>query len=906
MLEIKFNYNGKIIPIQCNKNEKMKDIFDKIEKEIKNNSVYYLYQGNKINGELKLEEIINEDDINNINIIIYNIDETNKKKSKYVKCPKCLENIRIKFNDYKIKLYDCKNGHNIENISLEDYENMQKIDISKIICNICKVKNISQTYNNEFYFCITCKKNICPLCKLNHHNLDHYIINYEKKDYICELHNEIYIKYCNTCKKNICLSCHNMHKNHEKIQYEDIIPDMNEVGNNMKRLKNSLHIFKNDTKNIINQLKKVIENLYIYYNFSNNLIQNYKSKNRNYEILQNINEINKNNNIIINDINNINNDNIILNKLKEILNIYEKMKIYEITEKMEKSETQVTLNAINKKICINNINNMNNMNNNNINMNNMNNNNIDLNSMNNMKNLNNNNNIDLNCMNNMNYNNNIDYNSLNNMNNMNNNNIDLNSLNNMNNMNNNNIDLNSLNNMNNMNNMNNNNIDLNSLNNMNNNNNIDLNYMNNMNNINNNMIINNNDFNRMNNMKNIYNMNRMNNNIMNNFGFNNQNNMNNQLNPPNFPQFNNNDGKVINQKPKIIYPNKTGLKNIGNSSYMNSTIQCLSNINYLSDYLIKHYGELDVKIKPLSAEFSSLVYDLFTTEKDFIDPKMFKRNIGKLNPLFEGNQEVDAKELIIFLLGKLHQELNKCTSEKPKIDYDQLENDSFDENKMLQHFIKDYTGKNRSIISDTFYGIIRSTMKCNNCKMIKYSFKTFNFLIFKLKNVKEFIQKLLYKKNKYTLNIYDAFDCNRKEEFLDGDNKKYCSFCKNLTICVHQQFIYSLPKVLIIILDRGRNNQDFKKEFIFPKDLDLSIENYVILNNINTKFYLQSVITHFGDDVASGHFITYCRNGPNEDFLCYNDIVVSKVNMNEVMSSNFSKTGNEKRAPYILVYHSLE
>ena len=175
MLEIKFNYEGRIIPIQCNKNEKMKDIFNKIETEIKNKSVYYIYKGDKINKELKLEEIIKEDDINNINIIIYNIDKINKIKSKYVKCPKCQENIRIKFNDYKIKLYDCKNGHNIENISLEEYENAQDIDISTIICNICKVNNQSKMYNNEFYFCNTCKINICPLC-LQKHNSLHSII----------------------------------------------------------------------------------------------------------------------------------------------------------------------------------------------------------------------------------------------------------------------------------------------------------------------------------------------------------------------------------------------------------------------------------------------------------------------------------------------------------------------------------------------------------------------------------------------------------------------------------------------------------------------------------------------------------------------------------------------------------
>jgi len=77
-------------------------------------------------------------------------------------------------------------------------------------------------------------------------------------------------------------------------------------------------------------------------------------------------------------------------------------------------------------------------------------------------------------------------------------------------------------------------------------------------------------------------MNNMNNNI-NNFGFNNQNKSNNP-----------------------IYPHKTGLQNVGGSSYMNSIIQCLSNIKNLSDYLIGHFGNFDIEKQLLSLSFSSL------------------------------------------------------------------------------------------------------------------------------------------------------------------------------------------------------------------------------------------------------------------------------------------------------------
>lgn len=95
-------------------------------------------------------------------ILVYSIKEESKeegiKASKEVICPQCKEDCLIDMSNYRIKLYDCKNGNNIENISLEEYENTQEIDISKIICNICKINNKGQTFNNKFYVCNTCKK----------------------------------------------------------------------------------------------------------------------------------------------------------------------------------------------------------------------------------------------------------------------------------------------------------------------------------------------------------------------------------------------------------------------------------------------------------------------------------------------------------------------------------------------------------------------------------------------------------------------------------------------------------------------------------------------------------------------------------------------------------------------------
>ena len=112
MSEIIFLYEGQNIIIQCKKNEKMKDIFNKflIKTQINSNSVYFLYKGNIINKELEVEKISKGEDINKMQIIVNKINEEKKInniiKSNDIICPKCKEKTMIKINNYKIELYD--------------------------------------------------------------------------------------------------------------------------------------------------------------------------------------------------------------------------------------------------------------------------------------------------------------------------------------------------------------------------------------------------------------------------------------------------------------------------------------------------------------------------------------------------------------------------------------------------------------------------------------------------------------------------------------------------------------------------------------------------------------------------------------------------------------------------------
>ena len=299
MAKVEFLFDGTKTIIQCDENDKLEEIIKKLCLKIEKNKeeMIFLYGGNIINDQLTFNEIANKEDKQRkqISIIIaYNktIKNKNIKKSKYIRCPECNEVAKINIKDYKIKLYGCKNNHIIENISFSDFNQLQLIDESKIICDICKNNNKGNTYNNILYICNECNKNICPLCKSIHDN-KHNIIEYDQKYYKCSKHNDNYTHYCNNCKINICIICEKEHNNHNIISLGNIMPDKNILEENKNDLKNIINKFNNEIKDIINKLNNIINNIEEYYNIYNDIIKEYEIQNRNYEILENINYINK-------------------------------------------------------------------------------------------------------------------------------------------------------------------------------------------------------------------------------------------------------------------------------------------------------------------------------------------------------------------------------------------------------------------------------------------------------------------------------------------------------------------------------------------------------------------------------------------------------------------------------------
>ena len=337
MAEVIFIYNGINTIIQCNLNEKIKDISKRFKDKanLNNKNINYTYNGKLVlNEELTFEELANTEDkirkkmsfIVFDNLIEVKDEEKEKIKSKDIICPYCKENIRMNINKYKINLLKCSNGHNIENILLDEFEETQNINLEEIICNICKNYNKSISFNNIFYKCLTCNNNICPLCKPTH-DKNHIIINYDEKYYVCNEHNDKYMLYCEDCNKNLCTLCDG-HKNHKRIFFVDVLPKKEEIKEKLKYLKSTIDEFNSEIKVLISRLNEVTNKINIYYKIYEDMINNYDNKNRNYEIIYNINQFKDNN--IEKELTKIIRCDNIFEKYKSILNIYTKMNNDEI------------------------------------------------------------------------------------------------------------------------------------------------------------------------------------------------------------------------------------------------------------------------------------------------------------------------------------------------------------------------------------------------------------------------------------------------------------------------------------------------------------------------------------------------------------------------------------------------
>ncbi|XP_038160526.1 ubiquitin carboxyl-terminal hydrolase 32 isoform X4 [Cyprinodon tularosa] len=176
----------------------------------------------------------------------------------------------------------------------------------------------------------------------------------------------------------------------------------------------------------------------------------------------------------------------------------------------------------------------------------------------------------------------------------------------------------------------------------------------------------------------------------------------------------------------------TGLSNLGNTCFMNSSIQCVSNTKPLSDYFLsgRHLYELN-RTNPIGMRghmakcYGDLVMELWSGTQKSVAPLKLRWTIAKYAPRFNGFQQQDSQELLAFLLDGLHEDLNRV-HEKPYVEL--KDSDGRPDWEVASEAWENHLRRNRSIVVDLFHGQLKSQVKCKTCGHISARFDPFNFL----------------------------------------------------------------------------------------------------------------------------------------------------------------------------------
>ncbi|XP_005988165.1 ubiquitin carboxyl-terminal hydrolase 2a isoform X2 [Latimeria chalumnae] len=339
-------------------------------------------------------------------------------------------------------------------------------------------------------------------------------------------------------------------------------------------------------------------------------------------------------------------------------------------------------------------------------------------------------------------------------------------------------------------------------------------------------------------------------------------------------------GLILNQaKNSKTSQGLVGLRNLGNTCFMNSILQCLSNSRDLRDYCLQNSYKRDLNSSrtntALMEEFAKLIQTIWTSSSnEVVSPSEFKTQIQKYAPRFVGYNQQDAQEFLRFLLDGLHNEVNHVTV-RPKAvveDFDHLP----DEEKGKRMW-KKYLEREDSKIVDLFVGQLKSSLTCSECGYCSTVFDPFWDLSLPIA-----------KKGYGETSLMDCMRLFTKEDVLDGDEKPTCYRCKVRRKCTKKFTIQKFPRILVLHLKRfseARIRTSKLTAFVnFPlRDLDL--REFASDNSTHVVYNLYAVSNHSGTTLG-GHYTAYCKHPLSGEWYTFNDSRVTPMSSNQVRTSD--------------------
>ncbi|XP_039626979.1 ubiquitin carboxyl-terminal hydrolase 19 isoform X2 [Polypterus senegalus] len=194
----------------------------------------------------------------------------------------------------------------------------------------------------------------------------------------------------------------------------------------------------------------------------------------------------------------------------------------------------------------------------------------------------------------------------------------------------------------------------------------------------------------------------------------------------------NNDCMDDEEEKKVCLPGFTGLVNLGNTCFMNSVIQSLSNTRELRDYFHDRAFESEINCSNplgtggrLAIGFAVLLRALWKGTHHAFQPSKLKAIVASKASQFTGYAQHDAQEFMAFLLDGLHEDLNRIQS-KPYTET--VDSDGRPDEVVAEEAWRRHKMRNDSFIVDLFQGQYKSKLVCPICAKVSITFDPFLYL----------------------------------------------------------------------------------------------------------------------------------------------------------------------------------
>uniref|UniRef100_F1KVS2 Ubiquitin carboxyl-terminal hydrolase n=1 Tax=Ascaris suum TaxID=6253 RepID=F1KVS2_ASCSU len=183
---------------------------------------------------------------------------------------------------------------------------------------------------------------------------------------------------------------------------------------------------------------------------------------------------------------------------------------------------------------------------------------------------------------------------------------------------------------------------------------------------------------------------------------------------------------------KSYRPGVCGLENLGNTCFMNSALQCLSNVRELTEYFLNGCYKHDINEEnvlgmhgQLARAYADLMEQLWNGSNRSMAPRKLKAVLGQYVQQFSGYSQHDSQELLSFLLDGLHEDLNRV---KKKVYLEAKDSGGRPDSVVAAEAWQMYKMGNDSVIVDYLHGQLKSTVVCPQCKFVSVKFDPFCFL----------------------------------------------------------------------------------------------------------------------------------------------------------------------------------